>query len=74
MVSINELVSLVESIAGVQLTRRYKLDAPTGVNGRNSDNTLIQQYLNWEPSISLRAGMERTFAWIHDEYVAKYGH
>ena len=73
LVTINGLVDLVEEIADVRLKRRYKLDAPKGVNGRNSDNTLIQHYLGWEPSTRLRDGMERTYAWIYDEYVARYG-
>jgi nucleoside-diphosphate-sugar epimerase len=64
LVSINQLVDIVEDIAGVKLERRYKLDAPKGVNGRNSDNTLIQSVLGWEPSIKLRDGMERTYRWI----------
>jgi GDP-D-mannose 3',5'-epimerase len=67
MVSINQLVDIVESIAGVKLKRNYKLDAPKGVNGRNSENTLIRQALGWEPSIPLRTGMEKTYAWIHDQ-------
>lgn len=67
-VSVNELVDIVEDIAGIKLERRYKLDAPKGVNGRNSDNTLIQKYLGWEPSISLRTGLEKTYAWIHEQY------
>ena len=73
LVTINQLVDIVEDIAGVQLERRYNLDAPKGVNGRNSDNTLIQKYLGWEPGIKLRDGMEKTYAWIYDEYMAKYG-
>ena len=60
-------------IAGIRLNRRYNLDAPKGVNGRNSDNTLIRQYLDWEPSTRLRDGLERTYAWIYDEYLARYG-
>ena len=67
-VSINQLVDIVEGIAGIKLDRRYDLNAPKGVNGRNSDNTLIQKYLGWEPGISLRAGLEKTYAWIHDQY------
>jgi nucleoside-diphosphate-sugar epimerase len=66
-VSINQLVDIVEDIAGIKLKRHYKLDAPKGVNGRNSDNTLIKQMLGWEPDTSLRAGMEKTYAWIYDE-------
>jgi nucleoside-diphosphate-sugar epimerase len=65
-VSINQLVDVVENIAGVKLKRNYKLDAPKGVNGRNSDNTLIQKIFNWEPSIRLEDGMERTYRWIYD--------
>ena len=67
LVSINRLVDLVEEIAGVKLRRRYKLDAPKGVRGRNSDNALIRQVLGWEPSISLRQGLEATYRWIHDD-------
>jgi nucleoside-diphosphate-sugar epimerase len=66
-VSINRLVDIVEEIAGVKLKRKYDLNAPKGVNGRNSENTLIQKMLGWEPSISLKAGMERTYAWIYDQ-------
>jgi GDP-D-mannose 3', 5'-epimerase len=73
LVTINQLVDLVEDIAGVSLTRSYERSAPKGVNGRNSDNTLIRQSLGWEPSIRLRDGLERTYAWIYDEYVAKHG-
>jgi nucleoside-diphosphate-sugar epimerase len=73
LVTINGLVDLVEEIAGVELKRRYELDAPKGVNGRNSDNTRIQELLGWQPSIRLRDGLEKTYAWIHDEVVARYG-
>jgi len=67
MVSINQLVDIVEKIAGIKLNRRYNLDAPKGVNGRNSDNTLIQKLMGWEPSISLMDGMTKTYKWIYDE-------
>jgi nucleoside-diphosphate-sugar epimerase len=67
LVTINQLVDLVEAIAGVRLKRRYKLDAPKGVRGRNSDNTLIRQRLGWAPSTSLEDGMRRTYEWIHGE-------
>jgi nucleoside-diphosphate-sugar epimerase len=70
MVSVNQLVDLVESIAGVRLQRKYDLSAPKGVAGRNSDNTLIQKRLGWEPSIKLRAGLEKTYAWIEGEFKA----
>ncbi len=73
LVTINQLVDIVEDIAGIELKRNYNLDAPKGVNGRNSDNTLIQKYMGWEPSIKLRDGMAKTYAWIYDEYMAKRG-
>jgi nucleoside-diphosphate-sugar epimerase len=64
LVTINQLVDIVEEIAQIKLKRTYKLDAPKGVNGRNSDNTKIQQLLGWEPSIRLREGMAKTYEWI----------
>ena len=73
LVTINQLVSIVEEIAGITLDRSYKLDAPQGVRGRNSDNTLITQELGWAPSISLRDGMERTYAWVYDQAKKTYG-
>jgi nucleoside-diphosphate-sugar epimerase len=66
-VSINQLVDIVEDIAGIKLKRKYKLDAPKGVNGRNSENTLIKKTLGWEPDLPLRKGMEKTYAWIYNE-------
>jgi GDP-D-mannose 3', 5'-epimerase len=69
MVSINQLVDFVEGIAGCRLTRSYDLNAPKGVRGRNSDNTLIKKYLNWEPSISLEEGLTKTYAWIREQMV-----
>jgi nucleoside-diphosphate-sugar epimerase len=70
LVTINQLVDSVEEIAGTRLRRRYALDAPKGVRGRNSDNTLIRRHLEWEPDTSLAAGLERTYAWIHDQLAA----
>jgi len=67
MVSINQLVDFVEEIAGVTLHRRYDLGAPKGVRGRNSDNTLIQSVFNWEPSTSLKDGLEVTYRWVYDQ-------
>lgn len=67
MVSINQLVDMVEQIAGIKLERSYKLDAPKGVRGRSSDNALIKKLLGWEPSISLRTGLEKTYAWIEEQ-------
>jgi GDP-D-mannose 3',5'-epimerase len=71
LVSINELVSLVEDIAGVQLDRRYDLSAPQGVRGRNSDNGLILERYGWQPSTSLRVGLERTYAWVQEQVVTE---
>ena len=71
LVTINDLVSIAEQIADITLERKYKLDAPQGVRGRNSDNTLILERLGWEPSISLRDGLERTYSWIYDDMVAQ---
>lgn len=69
LISINQLVDIVEEIAGIKLERKYKLDAPKGVRGRNSDNTLIKQVLGWEPSITMKEGMEKTYKWIYDQMV-----
>jgi GDP-D-mannose 3', 5'-epimerase len=70
-VSINHLVDILEGIAGLKLKRKYNLNAPKGVNGRNSENTLIKKYLNWEPDTTLQAGLEKTYAWIYDQYLAR---
>ncbi|MBX3358593.1 MAG: NAD-dependent epimerase/dehydratase family protein [Phycisphaeraceae bacterium] len=72
LVTINQLVDIAEKIAGIRLNRTYKLDAPRGVAGRNSDNKKIVGYLGWEPDTRLRDGMERTYRWIYDEFTAKY--
>jgi GDP-D-mannose 3',5'-epimerase len=71
LVSINDLVSIVEEIAGVKLERSYDLDAPKGVAGRNSDNTFIQSVLGWEPRTPLRDGMAATYAWIAEQFAAR---
>jgi GDP-D-mannose 3',5'-epimerase len=70
LVTINQLVDIVEEIAGIKLNRTYNLDAPKGVNGRNSDNTKIRQYLGWEPSIRLKDGMAKTYKWIESQILA----
>ena len=69
LVTINQLVDIVERIAGITLKRTYKLDAPKGVRGRNSDNTLIKQRLGWAPSVRLEDGMRETYGWIWSEMV-----
>ena len=68
LVSINQLVDIAEEIGGVKLKRTYKLDAPMGVAGRNSDNTMIKRILKWEPGTPLRDGMAKTYAWIEQQY------
>jgi len=72
LVSVDELVSKVERIAGVGLERRYDLRSPTGVAGRNSDNTFIRQALGWEPSTTLDVGLAATYAWIEGQYLARH--
>jgi nucleoside-diphosphate-sugar epimerase len=69
LVSINELAIVAEEIAGVQLKRKYNLDAPQGVAGRNSDNTMIQKILGWEPDTLLQEGLAKTYAWIEQQYM-----
>jgi GDP-D-mannose 3', 5'-epimerase len=71
LVSINDLVSKVEKIAGIKLKRQYDLSAPRGVAGRNSDNTFIQQVLHWEPNTSLDNGLRATYRWIREQYHAR---
>ena len=71
LVTINQLVDIAEDIAGLKLKRRYNTSAPKGVNGRNSDNTLIQKVFGWEPSTKLRDGLERTYQWIYAQMAGK---
>jgi nucleoside-diphosphate-sugar epimerase len=73
LVTINQLVDIVEDIAGVKLKRNYNLGAPKGVRGRNSDNTMIQSLLGWQPSIRLRDGMRKTYEWILGEMTMSAG-
>lgn len=67
LVTINQLVDIIENISGIRVKRHYQLDAPLGVRGRNSDNTLIYKNLQWAPSISLQIGLEKTYQWIYDQ-------
>jgi nucleoside-diphosphate-sugar epimerase len=69
-VTINQLVDIAEDIAGIRLKRTYDVSAPKGVNGRNSDNTLITERLRWAPNVSLRTGLEKTYRWIYDQMTA----
>jgi GDP-D-mannose 3', 5'-epimerase len=67
LVTINELVDIVEEIAGLKLERRYNLSEPQGVRGRNSDNTLVLERLRWQPTVTLEEGLAKTYAWIYDQ-------
>jgi nucleoside-diphosphate-sugar epimerase len=71
LVTINQLVTLAERFAGIRLDRRYDLGAPKGVNGRNSDNTLIRDTLGWEPSVPLERGLRATYDWIEQQFRAR---
>ena len=71
LVTINQLTDIVEGIAGIKLRLKYNLNAPTGVRGRNSDNTLIKQVLGWAPDTSLEDGMEKTYRWIYDQMTSR---
>ncbi len=68
LVSVNELVSIIEEVAGFKVKRKYDLTAPLGVAGRNSDNTFIRKVLGWEPATHLRDGVAKTYAWIEEQY------
>jgi len=75
LVTVNELVSIIEKIAGVTIRRNYDLTAPQGVHGRNSDNAFIRKVLNWEPKTPLRVGLKKTYDWIRGQfYLRKAGH
>ena len=52
----------------MKLHRKYNLDAPKGVAGRNSDNTMIRRILDWEPTTPFRVGLAKTYAWIEQQY------
>lgn len=67
LVSINQMVNIIEQIAGITVTRKYNLDAPVGVRGRSSDNSMCREIYGWEPSITLADGLERTYRWIFDQ-------
>ena len=73
LVTINQLVDIVEGIAGIKCERNYDLTAPQGVRGRNSDNTLIKEIYDWAPSITLADGLAKTYAWVYDEVKRSLG-
>jgi nucleoside-diphosphate-sugar epimerase len=74
LTTIEGLYDMVEEFAGLKLKHNHNLTAPKGVNGRNSDNTKITEYLGWAPSIRLKDGMKKTYDWIYGEYLKEYGH
>jgi len=67
MVTINQLIDIVSEVSGKKVTRKHELDAPTGVRGRNSSNDLIRRVLRWDYQMSLKQGLEKTYAWINDQ-------
>lgn len=71
LVTIDQLVTIVETIAGVTLRRKYNSDAPRGVAGRNSDNTFIKKALKWEPNTKLKEGLFETYHWIKQQYARR---
>jgi nucleoside-diphosphate-sugar epimerase len=71
LISVDGLVSLAEEIGGAKLNRKYDLTAPRGVAGRNSDNTLIKQIFDWEPSTPFQEGLTKTYHWIEGQYYAR---
>jgi nucleoside-diphosphate-sugar epimerase len=71
LVTINQMIDIIEDVAGITVERRYNRDAPQGVRGRNSDNTMFREIYGWEPSISLREGLEKTYSWIYDQLASR---
>jgi GDP-D-mannose 3',5'-epimerase len=71
LVTINQMIGILEEIAGITVTKDHDLSAPQGVRGRNSDNTMFHSIYGWEPSISLRDGLEKTYSWIYDQLASR---
>ena len=71
MISINQLVDMVASVAGKTIRRRHDLSKPQGVRGRNSDNSLLRETLHWEPRVSLEEGLANTYQWIHSQLASQ---
>ena len=74
MISVNELVEMVSTIAGKKIGKRYDLTKPQGVRGRNSDNTRLREVLQWEPSVSLEDGLAITYHWIAGQLEKQMSH
>ena len=69
-VSINQMINIIEDIASHKVEKKYQLDKPKGVRGRNSDNSLIQSKIGWKPVFDLKSGLEKTYSWIYEEMVS----
>jgi nucleoside-diphosphate-sugar epimerase len=67
MVSINQLVDTAAKVAGKEVQKLHKLDAPLGVRGRNSNNDLVREKLGWDYSQTLEEGIRRTYNWIQEQ-------
>ena len=67
LVTINQMAEIISKIAGKKINKKYLLDKPQGVRGRNSDNTLCKEILGLEPKISLEEGLEKTYKWIEQQ-------
>ncbi len=74
MVSINQLVDIISSISGKKITKKHDLTKPQGVRGRNSDNSMLNTLLEWEPTVSLNNGLETTYLWIENQIKNKSSH
>ena len=74
MVSINELVDIITDISGKEIVKKHDLTKPQGVRGRNSDNSLLNTLLEWEPSISLKDGLQKTYLWIEQQIYNQSAH
>jgi nucleoside-diphosphate-sugar epimerase len=69
-VSINQMISIIEEIADYKVDKNYQLDKPKGVRGRSSDNSLVKEKIGWQPTYSLKQGLEKTYEWIYNELVS----
>ena len=70
-VSINEMSSIIENIAGIKLEKNYQLDKPKGVRGRSSNNSLIREKIDWDTTTALRDGLKLTYDWIYSQMISR---
>ena len=70
-VSINQMIEIIEEISDYKVNKKYLLDKPKGVRGRSSDNSMLKSQFDWEPSVSLKDGLEKTYKWIFDQLKSK---